>query len=106
MSIARAKGYRLGRSFWVVLFLSWFCSLAFGVLVPGKIDDTLMSIVGLWFGESSMFLSIAMCNPAGIVSLALLTGAVVLAVVRSQDPRPEEDEGMDEVKMVRHPPLA
>jgi hypothetical protein len=48
-------------------------------------------------------MSIALCNPLGILAFALLIASIVFAYADARDPKPEEDEHPGEGGMVPHP---
>lgn len=103
--IARTKrrDRRTSRSTIVSLTLSWMCGIAFGLTVPNIIGSgELHSIVSHFAGSAfSVEMSIALCNPFGIIAFALAIIAVVFAHVDGRHPKPEEDE--IEGQMVPHP---
>ncbi|WP_427870419.1 hypothetical protein [Leucobacter luti] len=104
LRITRARGKRTGRSTVVSLILSWVCALGFGLTVPDRVGDSLVSILSLWSGSAfSAEMSIALCNPLGIIAFALAVAAVAFAYHDARDPKPEEDEDLDEGTMVPHP---
>ncbi len=101
--LVQQKGYELKRATPNFAILSWLSALGFGFTVPGMRDGTLEPILGLWFGEFWREMSIALCNPLGITAIGYLGAALGFAISRSRDPRPEEDEGMEEIQMIQHP---
>ena len=106
--IARTKrrGRRTSRSTMVSLILSWVCGVAFGFTVPNLVSGELHSIVSYFSGSAfSAEMSIALCNPFGIIAFALAIIAVAFAHVDGRHPKPEEDEseGDGTVQMVPHP---
>ena len=106
MDATTRRGKRLKRSTWVTLALSWVCAIGFGFMVPDRADGSLQSIVSFAAGsEFSAEMSIALCNPLGIIAFALGFFALGIAIASGKDPRPEEDaeEHVGEAGMVRHP---
>lgn len=108
MAITERRGRRLGRSVWVTLILSWVCAIGFGFTVPDNVGGELVSIVSHAAGSQfSAEMSIALCNPLGIIAFALAFFALGIAIANGKDPRPEEDELLDaaygEDGMVPHP---
>ena len=98
------NGFPLHRLTSVFAAMSWICALAFGITVPGRNGDRLDSLLSLWLGgDVWREISIALCNPFAILAFACAITAAAFAAVSSREPRPEEDEGMDEVRMVEHP---
>ncbi|QNN63983.1 hypothetical protein H9L06_08360 [Leucobacter denitrificans] len=96
MAITQRRGRRTGRAVWVALILSWVCAIGFGFTVPDRVGDELISIVSLAAGSAfSTEMSIALCNPLGIVSFTLAFIALGFAIANGRDPRPEEDELFD-----------
>ncbi len=106
MDITTRRGKRLKRSAWVTLVLSWVCAIGFGFMVPDRVNGELMSIVSNAAGSQfSAEMSIALCNPLGIIAFALAFFALGISIASGKDPRPEEDEDdfAGEAGMVRHP---
>ncbi len=109
MTITRRRGRHTGRAVWVALVLSWVCAIGFGFTVPDRASGDLVSIVSLAAGSAfSTEMSIALCNPFGIVSFTLAFIALGFAIANGRDPRPEEDELFDAERgegsgMVPHP---
>jgi len=109
MTVTRDRGRRTGRSTIVSLLLAWVCAIGFGLTVPDSPGGDLTSIIGLWTGSAfSVEMSIALCNPLGIIAFACAIAAVAFAYVDARDPKPEEDEADDFQDdfpggMVRHP---
>lgn len=108
MAITERRGRRLGRSVWVTLILSWVCAIGFGFTVPDNVGGELVSIVSHAAGSQfSAEMSIALCNPLGIIAFALAFFALGITIANGKDPRPEEDELLDaaygEDGMVPHP---
>lgn len=103
ISITRQRGKRTGRSTVVTLILSWACALGFGLTVPDLANGELQSILSLASGSAfSAEMSIALCNPLGIIAFALTVAALLFAYADARDPKPEEDEYTDGA-MVPHP---
>jgi hypothetical protein len=102
--ITRDRGRRTSRSTVVSLALSWACAIGFGLTVPDLVDDRLVSVLSLAAGSAfSGEMSIALCNPLGILAFALLIASIVFAYADARDPKPEEDEHPGEGGMVPHP---
>lgn len=99
--IAEARGRRVGRAPYVALALSWLCAIGFGLTVPDLVDGELMSILGLVGGPLWNEMSIAFCNPLGIIAFATVIAALAFAAAAGREPRPEEDD--PEPVMVSHP---
>ena len=104
LRITRARNRRTSRSTVVSLTLSWACAIGFGLTVPDVSDGALVSVLSLAAGSSfSSEMSIALCNPLGILTFALLVAAIAFAHADARDPKPEEDEYPGEGDMVPHP---
>lgn len=105
MRIAEDRGRSLGRAVYSATVISWLCALGFGLTVPDRVGDELVSILSLFAGEHWSAMSIALCNPFGIIAFATMIAALVFAIVAGRDPRPSEDEliGDGEITMVEHP---
>ncbi|MFT4233304.1 MAG: hypothetical protein QM606_11090 [Leucobacter sp.] len=104
LRVTRDRGRRTRRRTIVALVLAWLCAVAFGLTVPDLTADGLVSILSLWAGSAfSAEMSIALCNPLGIIAFALAIAALAFAYADARDPTPEEDEGFDEVPMMPHP---
>lgn len=99
--IAGDRGRRVGRAPYVSLALSWVCAIGFGLTVPDVSGGELVSILGLFGGPLWNEMSIALCNPLGIVAFATTIAALGFAAAAGREPRPEEDE--PEPGMVPHP---
>lgn len=103
MRITQARGRRTGRSTVVSLILSWISATGFGLTVPDRVGGELISIVSRFAGSAfSAEMSIALCNPFGILAFALLFAALGFSMADGREPRPEEDED-EEPRMVPHP---
>ena len=103
LTVTRERGKRTSRSTIVSLVLAWLCAIGFGLTVPDSADGTLQSILGLASGSAfSVEMSIALCNPLGIIAFALAIASLGFAYADARDPKPEEDE-VAEVGMVPHP---
>lgn len=97
LRVTRDRGRRIGRATVVSLVLSWACALGFGLTVPDLASGGLASIMGLWTGSAlSTEMSIALCNPLGIIAFATAIAALAFSYADARDPRPEEDEYGDE----------
>lgn len=105
VSVTRARGHRTGRATVVSLILSWASALGFGLTAPDRVGDELVSILSLASGTAfSAEMSIALCNPFGIIAFTLLAFALGFAAADARDPRPEEDEEYPgEGRMLPHP---
>ncbi|MBL3699910.1 hypothetical protein D3228_09640 [Leucobacter luti] len=104
IAVTRARGKRTGRSTTVSLVLAWVSAIGFGLTVPDLSGGELVSILSLASGSSfSAEMSIALCNPLGIIAFALTIVALAFAYADARDPRPEEDESADDGEMVPHP---
>ncbi|MBL3679637.1 hypothetical protein D3230_10095 [Leucobacter chromiireducens subsp. solipictus] len=103
IAITRERGKRTGRSTIVTLILTWVCAIGFGFTVPDLANGELESILSLASGSAfSAEMSIALCNPLGIIAFVLATASIMFAYSDARDPKPEEDEGL-EGTMVPHP---
>ncbi len=108
LRIAEDRGRPAGRSVFVALALSWVCALGFGLTVPDLVDGELVSVMGVLGGQTWNDMAIALCNPFGIIAFATVGAALIFAFAAGRDPRPSEDDLLDEaeageVRMVRHP---
>jgi len=107
---AAALGKRIGPAAYLALAASWFCAAGFGLTVPDLVDARLVSILSHLGGAGWEGMSIALCNPLGIIAFATSIAAVAFAHAASRDPRPSEDELLDAAEaagvaptMVAHP---
>ena len=104
LRITRDRGKRTSRSTVVSLILAWVCAIGFGLTVPNNVGGELVSILSLASGSSfSAEMSIALCNPLGIIVFALTIVSIAFAFADARDPKPEEDEDFGETPMVPHP---
>ena len=106
MAVARSRGKRVGRGTIVALVLSWVCAIGFGLTVPDMVDGQLTSIMSAASGSAfSAEMSIALCNPLGIIAFTTLGISIAFAYADARDPKPEEDEEYypGEGQMVEHP---
>lgn len=108
MRIAEDRGRAVNRSVYVAMAIAWACAIGFGFTVPDSVDGELVSIFSLLAGESQLSMSIALCNPFGIIAFAAMIASLVFAIAAGRDPRPSEDELLDaaeeaESGMVQHP---
>uniref|UniRef100_UPI003A89E503 hypothetical protein n=1 Tax=Leucobacter sp. BZR 635 TaxID=3378705 RepID=UPI003A89E503 len=113
IAVTEQRGRRLGRSVWVTLALSWVCAIAFGLTVPDNVGGELISIVSHAAGSQfSAEMSIALCNPLGIIAFTLAFFALGIAIANGKDPKVTEDELLDAAEelsasqMVPHPLLS
>jgi len=89
----RSRGRRTGRATVVALILGWVCAIGFGFTVPDRTGAGLESILSLAAGSAfSSEMSIALCNPFGILAFALSVASLAFAFADARDPKPEEDE--------------
>lgn len=105
IAITRGRGKSVGRATIVTLVLSWICALGFGFLVPDYVGGELQSILSHAAGSAfSGEMSIALCNPAGIIAFALLGASIVFAYADARDKIAPEDEVWEgEGQMSPHP---
>lgn len=83
--------------------LSWVCALAFGFTVPDNVGGEIVSIVGYYGGTVWNEMSIALCNPFGIIAFALAVTGIAFAAADARDPAPDEDDLEDQGNVMRHP---
>lgn len=93
--VAEKRGRRVPRAPFVALALSWVCALGFGFTVPDLVDGELVSMLSHLGGEQWLGMSIAFCNPLGILAFATSIAALIFAIAAGRDPRPQEDELID-----------
>lgn len=103
LQIAADRGRRIGRAPFVALILSWVCALGFGLTVPDLVGGELVSILSHLAGPEWLEMSIALCNPFGIVAFTTSIIALAFAAAAGREPRPEEDEDDAARGMVSHP---
>lgn len=110
LRIASDRGRPVGRAPYVALALSWACALAFGLTVPDLVGGELVSVLSLLAGSDWVGMSIALCNPFGILAFATVIAALAFAAAAGREPRLSEDEILDaaeragvETGMVEHP---
>lgn len=108
--VAESRGRPIKRAVYITTVLSWVCALGFGFTVPDVVDGKLLSILGHVGGELWNELSIALCNPLGIIALTLASAAFGFAIGSGRKPRLSEDDLLDaaeaagiEPGMVEHP---
>ncbi|XPP27546.1 MAG: hypothetical protein ACNYNX_05010 [Leucobacter sp.] len=101
--IAADRGRRVGRAPFVALILSWVCALGFGFTVPDLVGGELVSILSHLAGPEWLEMSIALCNPFGIVAFTTAIIALAFAAAAGREPRAEEDDADVEGGMVSHP---
>ncbi|RGE15833.1 hypothetical protein [Leucobacter sp. wl10] len=104
LGTTRERGRRTGRATVVTLILTWVSAIGFGLTVPDLTADGLVSLLGLASGSAfSAEMSIALCNPLGIVAFALAVASLAFAYADARDPKPEEGEERDTTPMAPHP---
>ncbi len=106
LRVAERRGRPIGRAVYVATAIAWVCALGFGFTVPDVVNGEFISIFSLLAGESQLGMSIALCNPFGIIAFCGIIAALIFAVVAARDPRLSEDELLDaaeQVAMVEHP---
>lgn len=107
LAVTARRGRRSGRAVWVALALSWVSAIGFGLTVPDNVNGELVSILSSASGSQfSAEMSIALCNPLGILAFTIGFFALGFAIAAGREPRPEEDElpGDDgNAGMVPHP---
>ena len=105
MARTKRRDRRTSRSTVVSLILSWACAIGFGLTVPNDVGGELHSIVSSAAGSAfSVEMSVALCNPFGIIAFALAIIAVAFSHVDGRHPKPEEDEDQGgNAQMVPHP---
>ncbi|PRI10989.1 hypothetical protein [Leucobacter massiliensis] len=104
LRVTALRGRRTGRGTVVSLILAWLSALGFGLTVPDLTPEGLVSILSLGSGSAfSVDMSIALCNPLGIVAVGFAIAALVFSFADARDPKPEEDEELEEPGMVPHP---
>ncbi|MBP1326873.1 hypothetical protein JOF28_002105 [Leucobacter exalbidus] len=104
IAVTRARGRRIGRATVVTQILSWACAIGFGFTVPDLVAGQLQSILSHAAGSAFLAeMSIALCNPLGIVSFGFLGAAIAFAYADARDPKPEVEEYAGEGEMMRHP---
>lgn len=106
--VAERRGRRVGPSIFVALALSWVCALGFGLTAPDQQGGEWMSVLSHLAGDAWIGMSIALCNPFGIIAFATVIAALVYAILAGRDPRPTEDDlldaaGAEASGMVDHP---
>lgn len=92
---AEKRGRKVRPAPFVALVLSWACALGFGFTVPDLVNGELVSILSFLGGEQWLSMSIAFCNPLGILAFATSIAALIFAIAAGRDPRPQEDELID-----------
>ena len=109
LRVTASRGRRTSRSTIVTLILAWVCAIGFGLTVPDRVGDDLVSILSLAGGSAfSAEMSLALCNPFGILAFTLAIASLAFAYADARDPKPEEDEHLDEhpdggTAMMAHP---
>ena len=103
--VAADRGRPVGRQFYVATIVAWLCAIGFGFTVPDSVHGELVSVMSLLVGEDALGMSIALCNPFGIIAFSGIIAALIFAIMAGRDPRPSEDDllGDAEVIMVNHP---
>lgn len=90
LNVTRLRGRRVGRATAAMTVASWVCAIAFGITVPDDVNGELVSLMSLWIGtEVSIEISIAICNPLGIIAFTLIGAAMFFAYADVRDPKPE-----------------
>lgn len=110
VALTGSRGLSTGRAMWVAIAISWVMAIGFGFTVPDRANGELASIVSHAAGSQfSAEMSIALCNPMGIISFATAFIALGFAIASGRERQPEEDELLydgsapDERGMVPHP---
>lgn len=110
LRIAEDRGRAVGRAAFVALALSWLSAVAFGATVPDLVNGELVSILSLLAGAAWIDMSIALCNPFGIIAFATAIAALGFAAAAGREPRLSEDVILDaaerageEPGMIEHP---
>ncbi|WP_446430299.1 hypothetical protein [Leucobacter sp. 1207-22] len=105
LRVTEAKGKRTSRSTIVALILSWVSAIGFGLTVPNEVAGELVSIVSPASGGGlSIGMSIALCNPLGIIAFTIAGIAIGFAFTDSRDKRTEDEEYYPgEGEMPKHP---
>ncbi len=108
MRIAEDRGRSIGRPVYLSTAVAWVCAIGFGLTVPDVVGGELVSVLSHFAGEQWAGMSIALCNPFGIIAFAGIAAALIFAIAAGRDPRPSEDElldsaGIDGPTMVEHP---
>lgn len=103
LSIASDRGRPAGRAPYVALVLSWACAIGFGIMAPDLVNGELTTLIAHLTDEGWIGMSIALCNPLGILAFVLVIASLVFAWSAGREPRPEEDEFDAEPQMVAHP---
>lgn len=117
LKIAVDRGRRIGRAPYVAQALSWACAIGFGFTSPnmtagaeaGLTGEQMTSVLSHLAGNDWIGMSIALCNPFGIIAMSTAIFALVFAYTTGRPPRTEEDEQRDleafatESGMVPHP---
>src|SRR5690606_1164493 len=83
--IAEDRGRRAGRAPYAALALSWVCALGFGLTVPDLVGGELVSVLSHAAGAEWLGMSIALCNPLGIIALATAGAALGFAIAAGRD---------------------
>lgn len=108
---ASDRGRPAGRAPYVALALSWACAVGFGLTVPDVHGGELVSILSHLAGDDWIGMSVALCNPLGIIAFATAIAAVSFAHSAGRTRRLSEDEILDAAEaagepvrgMVEHP---
>lgn len=105
MSVTEDRGRPLGRPVYVATVIAWVCALGFGFTAPDQVNGELVTILSHFAGDTWTGMSIALCNPFGIIAFSSIIAALIFAIVAGRDPRPSEDDliGDGEITMVSHP---
>ena len=83
---AHRRGHSLRPGLIVCLIAAWFTGLLFGFTVPDATPEGLQSIIANSSNPWLLEMSIAFCNPAGILCAATAIGALAFAHVSARGP--------------------
>lgn len=95
LRVTRSRGRRTGVGTKAMTYASWASAVAFGITVPDSVGGDLVSMMSLWVGtEVAAEMSIAICNPLGIMAFTFIGAAMffVYADVRNPKPEPTDEE--------------
>ncbi|ACV08823.1 hypothetical protein [Jonesia denitrificans] len=91
---ARRQHTPLRSGVWGTLVGSWVCLFLLGLFLPERVDGHLTHII-VGTQEPARGLLIGFANPLGIIGVALLIAAVIMASLDARPPRPSEDDLLD-----------